>query len=215
MTEKQTLIEALSAARSEFPKILKKTAGYGYNYAELPDIHDELYPVLRAHGIEPDETISYSSEIGGHIVRFGVVLIATGERKECDVLAAPTENKSLSNMQNLGASITYARRHAMSVCLGIAAEKDIDGTDKEVKKTKQKQPERTGDDKRKAAEQAYQNICSQLDGLVKWDDITKVQEKNAKLIERLQNYPDIFKKLEAAFEAARANVDELPPVVAP
>ena len=117
-------IEAFLTAQSKLPKIVKDTAvsagSYGYKYANLPDILEQVNPVLRGEGL-----VLFQSVVGdgaavgvetriahkaGHVEVFGPVLL----RVAGDAKAA-------------GSAITYARRYALTAALGIAPDEDDDG----------------------------------------------------------------------------------------
>lgn len=124
MSERAAWIAAFTKAQSKFPRIAKDTAvsagSYGYKYATLPDILEQVNPVLRGEGLVLIQSVvGDGASVGvetriahkdGHVEIFGPVLL----RVSGDAKAA-------------GSAITYARRYALTAALGIAPDEDDDG----------------------------------------------------------------------------------------
>lgn len=113
------LVKALHAARCEFPKIGKtKTGQVGkrpFKYAPLESILDAVNPALQKHGLLVTQAPSGYSIV----TRIDHV---SGQWRESDM---PLNTTHGSN-QDFGVEITYRRRYALQMALGIITEDDID-----------------------------------------------------------------------------------------
>lgn len=123
----ENLASALAAFQAEMPVVAKnKTAkvpmkaggSYSYQYADLADVTSAAMPVLTKHGL------SFSScprltESGYEVV--GILLHVSGERLEGSL---PLHGRQA---QELGSSLTYARRYLLGCMTGIVTEVDDDG----------------------------------------------------------------------------------------
>lgn len=114
------LVKALFAARQKFPLIDKNKEGQAGNrkfkYAPLEHIRDQTEPMLVANGL----MITQGTE--GHVL---VTRLdhTSGEWRETRMPV----NEEHANMQSYGIEITYRRRYAYNLILGIVTEEDTDG----------------------------------------------------------------------------------------
>jgi hypothetical protein len=118
-------IKAFTAAQGDLTNPLKTGKSQGYHYVELDVILDLVRPVLSKHGLgitqmwyESDgkdmlETVLFH-ESGGSI--HGKMPLRLGNLKHG------------SEMQQLGAAMTYARKYAILALLGLVGDKDDDAT---------------------------------------------------------------------------------------
>lgn len=121
------LAESLAAFQGEAPTVHKdKTAtvptksggSYKYAYADLADVAAAAYPILAKHGL------SFSCAPGiteGKAVVRGILLHSSGESIE-GVL--PLQGNTA---QEIGSSLTYARRYLLGCLTGIVTDADDDG----------------------------------------------------------------------------------------
>lgn len=127
------LAKALASAQKAFPpirrtrtaKIQTAKASYSYDYADLSDVIDGVKSVLSDNGL------AYSQPIvsrDGQPELMTVLMHTSGEwiASSCPVRGGNTP-------QELGASITYARRYGLTAVLGIATEEDNDAAGVEPK----------------------------------------------------------------------------------
>lgn len=120
-TPHQTLVEALAAAQGE----LKNAAYNATNphlknrFANVAAVRDAVVPVLSRHGIAVVQRLQ-PTEQGGHVV---ITSLMRGTAAIESHISIP----ALSDMQKLGAAITYARRYGLSALVCIASEEDTDG----------------------------------------------------------------------------------------
>lgn len=114
-----TLIPALFAAKKAFPRIEKNKRGQAgnrsFNYAPLDAIMDHVDPVLHAHGL----MITQGTQGHELVTRLEHT---SGEWRETTMPV----NAEHANMQSYGIELTYRRRYAYQLILGIVTEEDID-----------------------------------------------------------------------------------------
>jgi hypothetical protein len=123
------LAAALHAFQTELPKVHKgntaliptKSGGsYSYKYADLSDVTAAAIPLLNLHGLTftscPRLTPSGGYELVG--------VLRHGESGEYDEGSLPLFGRE---MQDLGGSITYARRYLLGCMTGIVTDDDEDG----------------------------------------------------------------------------------------
>ncbi len=100
--------------------IKKLSQGYGYKYAELSTIHEEL----ERQGITYYQYIAYDQAADADYI---YTVINNGEeelapRRGCRVISGGDSMKSAAQAQ--GSAITYARRYSLLMALGWATEDD-------------------------------------------------------------------------------------------
>jgi len=120
--------KALANFQQEVPVIHKGTQGYGYSYADLPEIFKVINPLLKKNGL------GFTQEMEGTSLKTTIFHIESGEFRES--LTDIPQGVSLAKMnvfQVLGSGITYIRRYALSSALGLVTDKDTDAGGSEVK----------------------------------------------------------------------------------
>lgn len=111
--------EAPAVPKDKTAKVPTKAGGqYSYSYADLADVAAAAYPILARHGLSfsccPRQT-----ERGRELV--GLLMHESGERLEGSL---PLQGVT---PQELGSSITYARRYLLGSMTGIVTDADDDG----------------------------------------------------------------------------------------
>ena len=119
-----TLAKALPKLLGDMKNAANTKGGYGYNYAPLNEILDDVRPILTKHGFSLVQTVG--SE-GGMVSVTTTLIHESGESLGSTFLLPPADVKGTNEVQKLGASITYARRYMLTSILGIAGEEDTDG----------------------------------------------------------------------------------------
>lgn len=178
------LIKALTAAKEQFDPILKNGVGkvkgqtksgtwyeYEYQYALFEDIIHATDQHLADNKLVVHEDTIHTDK--GILVKV-ILSHESGETTSCSIPAIVGETKK-SDMQALGAAISYARRYARCLLLGIVAEQDDDGSrarDNESKKAAKIEKDkddksRTAGTKKKFIKDYYTDIdsASDLDSL--------------------------------------------------
>lgn len=124
----QSLAAALAAFQSDMPTVHKgKTAtvptkgggSYRYTYADLADVAQAAHPILARHGLAftatPKRTTQGDYELQGRLIH------TSGQRVKGSL---PLFGRTA---QELGSSITYARRYLLGCLTGIVTDDDEDG----------------------------------------------------------------------------------------
>lgn len=126
MTDQANLAAALADFQAEMPvvpknktaKVPTKAGGeYSYTYADLADVSAVALPLLTKHGLA-FSTCPRGTDHGYELT--GVLLHTSGERLEGSL---PLHGNS---PQQLGSSLTYARRYLMGCMTGIVTDDDND-----------------------------------------------------------------------------------------
>lgn len=130
--ETQTeLFTALSIAKKSFVKINNSAQGYGYNYANLEEIHNAVGKALRENGL----VITHG--IDNNILITSLIHTATGQRETSKVALPDSPQLDTKKIQALGACITYYRRYNINLLLDLSTA-DSDGDLEKVQQPQKK-----------------------------------------------------------------------------
>lgn len=179
------IAKALPDLMAEMKNATNSKKGYGYNYAPLNEILDVARPILAKHHF------SINQFVGNHE---GMVTVTTrlmhqsGEYIESTMVLPLAKVSGANDVQQMGASITYARRYMLTSILGIAGEEDTDGNPDGDKKPPKNQT--------KAQPKAQTNAENdKIDKAIKMTEAyLKANEKRI-LIEDLDVMKDHFNEL--------------------
>jgi len=118
------LAAALVACQAELEPVKKdaKNDHFKNKFMSLDNLIQTTRPIFTKHGLAVTQFPTVS-ELGAPVLRTILLHGPTGESLEADMPLLVAGQ----NMQQLGASITYARRYAWAAVLGVAAEEDTDG----------------------------------------------------------------------------------------
>lgn len=120
MTELYTALAKAHAELTNPRKDAKADLGnYSYKYASLGAILDHVRPTLAANGLAVAQNVEL---IDGRVEVTTLLTHSSGGWMSFGPIAGPAG----SSWQQLGSSITYGRRYALTAALGIAAEDDDD-----------------------------------------------------------------------------------------
>lgn len=149
----QELAKALPALMAEMENAKNTKSGYGYNYAPLNEILETVRPILAKHRFSVVQMVGHEE---GLVTVRTMLIHESGESLESTMALPPAEVKGTNEVQQMGASITYARRYMLTSLLGIAGEEDTDGVApaKREAKKRETQPAKVEDltDRLKTAE---------------------------------------------------------------
>lgn len=109
----------LADQRADVPT--KAGGRFSYRYAALPDILDQVRPVLARHHLALLQSVV--QEAPGTIGVITRLQHSSGRYQDFGPLVLP----AAGDAQSVGGAITYARRYALCTVLGIAADEDSDG----------------------------------------------------------------------------------------
>lgn len=129
------IFKALANFQQECPVIHKGTNGYGYTYADLPQILEVINPLLKKHGLGFTQVLTEEG------LQTTVFHIESGEYISGVCPIPTTSLKGMNDYQSFGSGITYYRRYALSSLLGIVTDKDTDAAgEKEKPHFKEQKP---------------------------------------------------------------------------
>ena len=113
---------ALMQLQAEMGNIAKSKKGYGYKYADLPAVFDELRPLLHKHSLFVMQPIS-SNDSKLSISTY--IYHASGQYfGETFDVSVDNSNKKMNDAQAIGSTITYMRRYGLASMLSIVTEDD-------------------------------------------------------------------------------------------
>lgn len=124
----KNIFKALANFQDECPIIIKNTQGYGYVFADLPEIIEIIKPLLKKHGL------GYTQPLNSNQIKTILFHIESGETIES--LTDIPQGVKLSgqnDFQVLGSAITYLRRYSLCSILGLVTEKDTDASGEQNK----------------------------------------------------------------------------------
>ena len=138
---------ALAKAQLQVKNPQKNTQGYGYKYADLPEVLSCIKEAMSCNGL----SIFFSREyIDGKWLFISKMMHTSGQWLESSspIIFSETGGKK-SGMQELGSSLTYARRYALNEFLNICGEPDDDcgKDDRKLESTKHKESVLSDNDK--------------------------------------------------------------------
>ena len=137
----KNIYKAIASFQQDCPILVKESSGYGYKYASLPNIINEIKPLLEKHGL------GYMHAMNGNSLITTVFHVESGEQivsqsvvelpKYYEVYAekGPVKRKlegfeGMNIQQAMGAIITYHKRYQLSGLLGIVTDEDTDANSK-------------------------------------------------------------------------------------
>lgn len=110
---------AIVQAFAEVKNAFKSTKGHGYKYAPLPEVLDDIRPVLSKHGLAVIQAPKETEKMMVGIET--IILHESGEWIMSDLCMPVEPDKRNSLAQVYGAVITYARRYAITSMMGISS----------------------------------------------------------------------------------------------
>jgi hypothetical protein len=129
------LLKGLAAFQQEVKVIHKATQGYGYSYADLPKIFDEINPLLQKHGLGFTQLIN--TKEGVNYLATVVFHVESGEQIESNCMIPYVQLKGMNDFQSFGSGVTYFRRYCLSSMLGLVTDKDTDASGEQEKPKKE------------------------------------------------------------------------------
>jgi hypothetical protein len=130
----KNVLKSLAAFQQEVKVIHKATQGYGYSYADLPKIFDEINPLLQKHGLGFTQLIN--TKEGVNYLATVVFHVESGEQIESNCMIPYVQLKGMNDFQSFGSGVTYFRRYCLSSILGLVTDKDTDASGEQVKTKK-------------------------------------------------------------------------------
>jgi hypothetical protein len=127
------LAEALAKAQAAFPSVAKKGKSHTGKYATLDDVLEAIRKPLSDNGLS---FVQMPTDGKSGVGLWTRLMHSSGQWLE-EVFSMPAPGGRMNEAQAYGASLTYARRYALSAMLGIATEEDTDVGVKQEPRKKQ------------------------------------------------------------------------------
>ena len=129
------LLKSLAAFQQEVKVIHKATQGYGYSYADLPKIFEEINPLLQKHGLGFTQLIN--TKEGVNYLATVVFHVESGEQIESNCMIPYVQLKGMNDYQSFGSAVSYFRRYCLSSILCLVSDKDLDASGEQEKPKKE------------------------------------------------------------------------------
>jgi hypothetical protein len=129
------LLKSLAAFQQEVKVIHKATQGFGYTYADLPKIFEEINPLMKKHGLGFTQLIN--TKDGVNYLATVVFHVESGEQIESNCMIPYVQLKGMNDFQSFGSGVTYFRRYCLSSMLGLVTDKDTDASGEQEKPKKE------------------------------------------------------------------------------
>jgi hypothetical protein len=179
------MAKALPALMAEMKNAPNTKKGYGYNYAPLNEILDTARPILAKHKFSINQFVGNQD---GMVTVTTRLVHLSGEYVESTMVLPLAKVAGANDVQQMGASITYARRYMITAILGIAGEEDTDGNPDGDKKRPKVQP-------KSQPKSQPENVNDKVDKAIKMTEAyLKANEKRI-LIEDLDVMKDRLNEL--------------------
>jgi hypothetical protein len=147
ITLNKTLYQALLNFQKQLPDIAKsKTAGLGkfsYNYLPLEDLLSAIQPVLHANGLILIQPQAYNDH-GQTCIVTRLIHVESGEEIKSELPIFLPQDMGKKEMFTWGGSLTYGRRYAIKMLLGIEPDMDTNTEDPKEITDKAKPEKKTG-----------------------------------------------------------------------
>jgi len=144
----KTLYESLLNFQKQLPDIKKdKTAGMGkfqYKYCSLENLISSIQPVLHANGLILIQPQGYNDH-GQTLLVTRLIHVESGEEIKSEMPLFLPENMGPKPQFAWGGGLTYGRRYAIKMLLGIEPDMDTNTEiDTELGDVKEPPPKKTG-----------------------------------------------------------------------
>jgi len=147
ITLNKTLYQALLNFQKQLPDIAKsKTAGLGkfsYNYLPLEDLLSAIQPVLHSNGLILIQPQDYNDH-GQTCIVTRLIHVESGEEIKSELPIFLPKDMGKKEMFTWGGSLTYGRRYAIKMLLGIEPDMDTNTEDPKEITDKVKPEKKTG-----------------------------------------------------------------------
>ena len=144
----KTLYESLLNFQKQLPDLKKdKTAGMGkyqYKYCSLENLISSIQPVLHANGLILIQPQAYNDH-GQTLIVTRLIHVESGEEIKSEMPLFLPENMGAKPQFAWGGGLTYGRRYAIKMLLGIEPDMDTNTEqDTELGDVKEPPPKKTG-----------------------------------------------------------------------
>jgi len=172
------LVQAFNKCQIELKDVYKGTQGYGYNYASLDKVYDEIRPKMTSHGLALTHQKSFNRE-DNTIELVSLLMHTSGEWIEYFGSLPFAPMKQMNDYQASGSGFTYLERYQTSAIFAITSDEDIDAQGEQ-----EPTPKATQDDVLTIQSLIYQtstdiNKFLSAYKVKKIDDLDKIQVESA------------------------------------
>ena len=113
---------ALSKFQGEVTNPQKNKQGYNYTYADLASVLEVSRPIMAKYGLSVTQFVTTTDQGATQVET--MLLHESGQFFKTKIQAAAGNNGKMSAAQNIGSTLTYLRRYAITALLGIAQDDD-------------------------------------------------------------------------------------------
>ena len=159
------LYQALQKFQQQVPSLERSKEGFNYDYTPLEEMISVIQPVLHKNGL----MLLQPPSVGHHgqtMIVTRLVHIESGQILESELPIYLPENMGNKPMFTWGGSLTYGRRYAIKMLLGLEPDMDTNTEDpKELKKeqVKKKPPVKTAPPKKDDGESLTKQFLAYLE----------------------------------------------------
>ena len=159
------LYQALQKFQQQVPSLTRSKEGFNYDYTPLEEMISVIQPVLHKNGL----MLLQPPSVGHHgqtMIVTRLVHIESGQILESELPIYLPENMGNKPMFTWGGSLTYGRRYAIKMLLGLEPDMDTNTEDpKELKKeqVKKKPPVKTAPPKKDDGESLTKQFLAYLE----------------------------------------------------
>lgn len=119
------IAKALNACQKELRDVFKNADGYGYKYAPLDKVYDEVRPKMTKHGLSLTHSKSFNRETSAIELR-SLLMHESGQWIEYYGSLPFASMKGMNDYQSAGSGFTYLERYQTSAIFGITSDEDSD-----------------------------------------------------------------------------------------
>jgi hypothetical protein len=119
------IAKAMNACQGELKDVFKGTQGYGYKYASLDKVYDEVRPKMTKHGLSLTHQKSFNRE-NSCIELTSLLMHESGQWIEYHGSLPFASMKQMNDYQASGSGFTYLERYQTSAIFGITSDEDND-----------------------------------------------------------------------------------------
>ena len=119
------IARALCECQKELKDVFKGAQGYGYKYASLDKVYDEVRPKMTKQGLSLTHEKSFDRS-SGCIVLHSLLMHESGQWIEYEGSLPFASMKQMNDYQASGSGFTYLERYQTSAIFGITSDEDND-----------------------------------------------------------------------------------------
>jgi len=151
------IAKALSNCQKELNDVFKGAKGYGYNYAPLDKVYDEVRPKMTKHGLSLTHEKSFKRD-DNSINITSMLMHESGQWIEYNASIPFSAMKQMNDYQASGSGFTYLERYQTSAIFAITADEDSDAQG-EQEQQKMNPPSKATESDKKKAWHDFSSIC--------------------------------------------------------